>query len=539
MDLNEKCPWCGSVISREKFVQIEGQIREQERQKLREAEDSMRKELVAQFSQDLEAAKRSAAQKLEEEANKRIAEAAAERDETLERLGQLQAREAEAQRQAQEANESAAKLKKDLEQQLESEKQAAQARGKEEAQKEFAELRTQVTAEREKTLEQLRQVQAREAEAQRQAQEAIESAARAKKNLEQQLESEKQAAQERGREEAQKEYAELRTQVTAEREKAVEQLRLVRVSEAEAKRQAQQATDSVAALKKNFEHQLEAERQAAEKRAKEETEAMLKHEMERQRIILEQTHDADLSKQKSEFQKQNEAALKEVQELKHRLEQQKTANQLGDGAEVDLYESLRQEFPGDKISRVQKGQAGPDIRHWVIYKGETCGQIVYDSKNHLKWMSQWTSKLHQDQINAGAEHAILATTVFPTGKKEICVDDSGVILVNPARAVHIAHLLRAAIIEMHKKGLGQMERAGKTNRLYEFIASNEYRQQFDQVQRLTDELLDLDVDEKKAHDKVWKERGQRLRKQQHALSEIDTKVAAIIEAPSAGQSSAA
>ena len=92
---------------------------------------------------------------------------------------------------------------------------------------------------------------------------------------------------------------------------------------------------------------------------------------------------------------------------------------------------------------------------------------------------------------------------------------------------------------MHKKGLGQMERAGKTNRLYEFIASNEYRQQFDQVQKLTDELLDLDVDEKKAHDKVWKERGQRLRKQQHALSEIDTKVAAIIEAPSAGESSAA
>ncbi len=471
MDPNEKCPWCGSVISREKFLQIESQIREQERQKLGEAEASMRKQLEAQFSQDLEAAKTAAAQKLQEDANKRIAQAAAERDKTLEQLGQLQARETEARKQAQEAKASVATLKKNLEQQLESEKQAAQKRGKEEAQKEFAELRTQVTA---------------------------------------------------------------------EREKAIQQSRLLQASEAEARKQAQQASDSAAALKKNFDHRLEAERQAAEKRVKQETEAMFKKETERQRIILQQAHDADLSKQKSESHKQTEGLLKKVQELQHKLEQ-KTADQLGDGAEVDLYETLRQQFhgDGDKIMRVLKGQAGPDIRHWVMYKGESCGQIVYDSKNQQQWRDAWLTKLRQDQIDTRAEHAILATTVFPAGKKEICVDESGVILVNPARAVHIAHLLREGMIAMHVKGLGQKERAGKTNKLYEFIASNEYRQQFDQVQKLTDELLDLDVDEKKAHDKVWKERGQRLRKQQHALSEIDTKVAAIVEAPSAGQSSAA
>jgi len=94
------------------------------------------------------------------------------------------------------------------------------------------------------------------------------------------------------------------------------------------------------------------------------------------------------------------------------------------------------------------------------------------------------------------------------------------------------------MVAMHVKGLGQKERAGKTNKLYEFITSNEYKQQFDQVQGLTEELLEVDVKEKKAHDKVWKERGQLLIKQQHALSEIDTKVAAIVEAPPVGQSAA-
>ncbi len=399
MDANEKCPWCGSVISREKFLQIESQIREQERKRHEEVEASMRKELEAQFSQNLEAAKRATVQKLQEEANKRIAQAAAERDKTLEQLTRLQAREAEARKQAQEANES------------------------------------------------------------------------------------------------------------------------------------------VATLKKNLDHRLEAERQAAEKRVKQETEAMFKKEMERQRIILQQAHDADLSKQKSESHKQTEALLKKVQDMERKLEQ-KTADQLGDGAEVDLYDALRQEFAGDKITRVLKGQAGPDIRHWVMYKGESCGQIVYDSKNQQQWREAWVTKLRQDQIDVAAQHAILATTVFPSPKKELCIE-SGVIVVNPARAVYVSHLLRNAMIAMHVRGLGEKERAGKTNQLYEYIASNEHKQKFDQAVTLNKAIQQLDVEEKEAHSKVWNKRGTLLKKQQHALEEIETEVAAIVEAPAAGHSSAA
>lgn len=43
--------------------------------------------------------------------------------------------------------------------------------------------------------------------------------------------------------------------------------------------------------------------------------------------------------------------------MKHRLEQRR-ANELGDEAEIDLYEALRREFPGDQIARVQKGRNG-------------------------------------------------------------------------------------------------------------------------------------------------------------------------------------
>ena len=59
----------------------------------------------------------------------------------------------------------------------------------------------------------------------------------------------------------------------------------------------------------------------------------------------------------------------------------KTANELGDGAEIDLFEALRESFSGDKITRIPKGQAGADILHEVLYKGEACGRIIVDSKN--------------------------------------------------------------------------------------------------------------------------------------------------------------
>ena len=72
-----------------------------------------------------------------------------------------------------------------------------------------------------------------------------------------------------------------------------------------------------------------------------------------------------------------EAKLQELQ----RQVQNKTAGELGEGAEVDLFEELKKEFPGDQITRVKKGTAGADIIHKVVHNGRECGSIVYDFKN--------------------------------------------------------------------------------------------------------------------------------------------------------------
>ena len=82
----------------------------------------------------------------------------------------------------------------------------------------------------------------------------------------------------------------------------------------------------------------------------------------------------------------NAKHFEETQRLTGKLEdlarqlERKTANELGEGAEIDLFESLKQEFEGDQIKRVSKGAAGADIIHDVVHGGKVCGRIVYDAR---------------------------------------------------------------------------------------------------------------------------------------------------------------
>jgi len=101
-----------------------------------------------------------------------------------------------------------------------------------------------------------------------------------------------------------------------------------------------------------------------------------------------------------------------VEDLARQLER-KTANELGEGAELDLFESLKQEFEGDQIMRVSKGAAGADSIHDVVHRGKICGRLVYDAKNRNAWRNEYVTKLREDQITAQAEHAILSSLKFP------------------------------------------------------------------------------------------------------------------------------
>jgi hypothetical protein len=199
-----------------------------------------------------------------------------------------------------------------------------------------------------------------------------------------------------------------------------------------------------------------------------------------------------------------------VLELQRMLEK-KTANELGDAGEVDLFDLLLAEFPADQIARVGKGINGPDIVHRVFSGGVFTGRsIVYDSKNHKNWMSKWLPKLRRDQTEYGADHAVLVSTVFPAGKSQLLVEN-GVVVCSPARAAAIAHMLRRAILQTHALGLSNADRDEKTALLYDLLTSDRATERWERMSSATTELVELETSDAAHQQRVRDKRLAKVR----------------------------
>jgi hypothetical protein len=228
--------------------------------------------------------------------------------------------------------------------------------------------------------------------------------------------------------------------------------------------------------------------------------------LQEQREALEKQAQSDANARESKFFEEKQKLEATLQDAQRQL-QNKTAQELGEGAEIDLFEELRREFPDDRIVRVGKGAPGADVLHTVCNNGKECGLIVYDSKNHKAWRNEFVNKLRDDQISAKADHAILSSHVFPSGVRQLHVQ-VGVIVTNPARVVALVQVLRRHIVQIYGLRISNEARSQKTQALYEFITSERYQTLLDQIETDTVNLLDLEVKEEKAHRATWMRRGQ-------------------------------
>jgi hypothetical protein len=196
----------------------------------------------------------------------------------------------------------------------------------------------------------------------------------------------------------------------------------------------------------------------------------------------------------------------QLADMQRRL-QAKTAHQIGEPAEVDLFETLCMAFPTDRVSRVVKGVRGPDVLVEVLLDGDrVAGKIALDSKAHARWSNRFTSKLRADQLAEGADFAILSTTVFPSGAGQLYEQDK-VLVAAPARVPVLVSLLRQIIIDNFVQRLGQDERNSKADRLYDFVLSKTCDDLFGGLLRLTNDLAALDQTEQKAHHATWEKRA--------------------------------
>ena len=268
-------------------------------------------------------------------------------------------------------------------------------------------------------------------------------------------------------------------------------------------------------------------RAALEKELEPKTSRAIAEALAQQREALDKSKADAINQAKAEEFEKNQKLQKKLDEVQRQLDQ-KTSNELGEGAEIDLYDELRTAFEDDRIKRIKKGQPGADIRHEVVHSDQVVGSILYDSKNHGAWRTSFVDKLKKDQLAADSDHAILSTSVFPSGERQLLVL-AGVIVANPARVVELVRLLREHIVRTYRLRLSADERGDKTTALYEFIVSERYGQLIARFDTIAENLLELDVKEKKDHDRVWNRRGRLLKDAQKANADLANEIDRIVE----------
>jgi hypothetical protein len=244
------------------------------------------------------------------------------------------------------------------------------------------------------------------------------------------------------------------------------------------------------------------------------------------RDAMEKDTAAKLAEKDAESGEKTRKLQELVKNLERKLEE-KTAGELGEGAHIDLLNALKQEFPGDDIQRIRPGVSGADILHKVMRNGIECGSILWESKNSTGWRDDYVTKLIRDQTAARADHAVLSTFKFPSATAQVAHRD-GVVIVNPARAVAIAHMIRKHLLLVQTLRLSKTERLEKMAALYDFMTSERCALLLNRIDSDAEALLELQASEKTFHDNHWKKQGLRYKSIQKAKADLDVEVGAII-----------
>ena len=270
------------------------------------------------------------------------------------------------------------------------------------------------------------------------------------------------------------------------------------------------ANDQIAALK------------AAQEAAVEKRVADMQQGLQRQKEDLQREKDAAILAEKAKVLK----LQADLQDLQRKLEG-KSANELGESSEIDLFEQLKSTFEGDRIWRVGKGVNGADVIHEVIHNGKVCGRIVYDAKNRNAWQNEFVSKLRADKIGQAADHAILSSNKFPKDREQVHYQD-GVVVALPARVVAIVQMLRDQVVRMHELRISKEGREQKSIEIYAFITSEHCKQLLDQVDTQAGRMLELDTKEQEAHRRLWDQRKKLINSVQKAKSDLAFEIDRII-----------
>lgn len=286
---------------------------------------------------------------------------------------------------------------------------------------------------------------------------------------------------------AQQEFAEEMKSLAGELAAKDAKLKEFRDQELGLRKQKQALEDQQANL------QLELQRKLDEERVKL-TEQISRRESERHGLV------------EAEYRKKIEDAQRANDDLRRKLEQGSQQLQ-GEVLELELENVLAGAFIHDLIEEVKKGHRGADVVQTVrTATGQTCGKIIWEAKRAEHWSDKWLQKLKDDQQVAGADIAVLVTTVMPKGVTEPFARVGDVWVVSPQVMRPVAETLRVTLLELQRLRLVNTGRNEKQEQLYNYLSGASFAQRVRTMLESFEAMRsDLEA-EKRALQKIWAKR---------------------------------
>jgi hypothetical protein len=291
--------------------------------------------------------------------------------------------------------------------------------------------------------------------------------------------------------------ARTRQQTTLELDQLKQQLAEQQTrAQAAQKRELELARESAELKQKQQELDLELERRLASARATDE---------KRIRHLVGEEQSLKLA----ERDKQIDDLRRVIDDLKRKSEQGSQELQ-GEVLELDIQAQLAQQFPRDVIAPVHKGVAGADLIQDVKNgQGQSCGRIVWETKNTRHWQAGWLAKLKDDTRAVNGNLAVLISNVLPEGMHEFGHLD-GVWVASRRAWPALAVALRDQLLQVafaHAASEGKHE---KMEILYRYLAGDPFRQKVTGIVEAFTALQEQLARGRRAMEKIWKDREKQI-----------------------------
>jgi len=258
---------------------------------------------------------------------------------------------------------------------------------------------------------------------------------------------------------------------------------------------------------KDRERELEMQRKLDEEKKKIE-ETVLKQAVEEHRF-----KDLEKDKKISDLQKQLEDALIKTKVGSQQLQ--------GEVLELDIETLLKENFSTDDIAPVEKGVKGADIRQVVKSpKGYVSGTILWEIKRTKAWTDSWIAKLKDDLRAEKANVPVIISTTLPKEVESGFGLYEGVWVVSFNLVLPVAAMIRKSLLDVAYEKAVSSHKGGKSEILYDYITSHEFRQQLEAIVEVYREMQDSITKERGAYERMWKAREGQLQRLMSSTANI-------------------